>query len=78
MLHLLNQRYFEQVHVGLLLAKLQFNAFDRISEHLQAKVRISRRNPGPEELVLSCHLANVVKLDMVGKLTRTADISSSH
>ena len=59
-LHLLNHRYLEQVHVSLLLAKLQFNAVDRISEHLQAIVSLSWRDPGPEELVLPCHLAKVI------------------
>ena len=59
-LHLLNHRYLEQVHVSLLLAKLQFNAVDCISEHFQAIVSMSWREPGPEELILPCHLAKVV------------------
>jgi hypothetical protein len=46
-LHLLNHRYLEQVHVSLLLAKLQFNAVYRISEHLQAIVSLIWREPGP-------------------------------
>lgn len=81
-LHLLNYRYLEQIHVSLLLAKLQFNAVDSISEHLQAIVSIIRREPGPEELILPCHLAKLItetsKKSLLGLLIFRVVIEELH